>query len=244
MNYAERFQDAASVADYESREYAADSYASRIWELQKPVLQKTVADLCKNKNGARLLDFACGTGRVISDLENFAAEADGLDISPEMVEVAKTKCRKTRFQIGDILAQPELLNKKYDIITAFRFLLNTEPEIRLRVLKKLRSALDTDGWLIANVHGSSRSLRHPAIWWRRHSKNANEMLNELSPCETQNLFREAGFEIVRRIGFGILPPTLYRTPLRGAAFAFDRSLAGENCSSAISIDVLYVCHPA
>lgn len=243
-SYSERFQDAASIADYESREYAAGSYSSRIWELQKPAVEKIVADFCRGKT-VRLLDFACGTGRVISVLESFATEADGIDISAGMVGIAKAKCRQTNFQVGNILSQPELLKTPYDLITAFRFLLNTGPEIRLPVLKTLRRALNPGGLLIANVHGSSRSLRHPAIWWRRYrEKNPGTMLNEMSPRETEKLFRESGFEIVRRLGFGLLPPTLYRTPLRGAAFVIDGALAGENYVSAVAIDVIYVCRPA
>jgi len=243
ISYSERFQDAASIADYESREYAAGSYSSRIWELQKPAVEKLVADFCHGKT-ARLLDFACGTGRVVSVLESFAAEADGLDISAGMVGIAKTKCRQTNFLVGNILSQPELLKAPYDVITAFRFLLNTAPEIRLPVLKRLRSALNPGGMLIANVHGSSRSLRHPAIMWRRlREKNPGGMLNEMSPRETENLFHESGFEIVQRLGFGLLPPTLYRTPLRDAAFAFDHALAGDNFFSAVAIDVVFICRP-
>ena len=45
------------------------------------------------------------------------------------------------------------------------------------------------------------------------------MLNELSPAGAQRLLAESGFEIVRQFGFGLLPPTLYRTPLRRAAAA-------------------------
>jgi hypothetical protein len=98
--------------------------------------------------------------------------------------------------------------------------------------------------LIANVHGNSRSLRHPAILWRRRrEKKPDTMLNEMSPPEAEKLFRESGLEIVRRLGFGLLPPTLYRTPLRGAAFAFDRALAGENCLCAVAIDLIFVCRP-
>jgi predicted TPR repeat methyltransferase len=125
-SYSERFQDAASIADYESREYAADSYSSRIWELQKPVVEKIVADACHGKT-ARMLDFACGTGRVISTLESFATAADGIDISAGMVELAKAKCRRANFQVGNILTQPALLGEPYDVITTFRFLLNTGP---------------------------------------------------------------------------------------------------------------------
>lgn len=247
-NYSSRFQEAAAVTAYDAKEYGAGSYSAFIWDLQRPVLEKIVADFRKTQAGpVRLLDFACGTGRVISCLEPLVDAAEGVDISENMVAVARPKCRTAQLKVGDILSQPELLQKKYAIITSFRFLLNVEPELRGRVLKKLRAALqEPDGLLVVNVHGNSRSLRHPAIVWRRWRERTaptGAMLNEMSPAATEKLLRESGFQIVHQLGFGMLPPTFYRTPLRGAAAAADRFLAGENPWSGCSIDLLFVCRP-
>lgn len=247
-SYSERFQDAASVADYESKEYAAGSYSSCTWNWQRPVVEKILADFRQaNSRPIRLLDFACGTGRVISVLENQVDTAEGIDISENMVAVARGKCRTARLQVGDILSQPELLQKKYDLITAFRFLLNVEPELRGKILRRLREVLtEPNGLLIVNVHGNSRSLRHPAILWRRWRERAQKsgaMLNEMSPTETKKLLHASGFEIVRQFGFGSLPPTLYRTPLRKLAAAADGALAGEHWWNDCAIDMLFVCRP-
>ena len=246
--YSERFQDTAAVADYESKEYGAGSYSSRIWQMQRPVVEKIIVDFRGGQAGpVRLLDFACGTGRVISTLESLVDAAEGIDISPNMVTVARKKCRRANLHVGDILTQPELLQGKFDVITAFRFLLNVEPEVRRCVLEKLREVLRApDGLLIVNVHGNSRSLRHPAIVWRRRRERAEKtgaMLNEMSPTETKQLLADCGFRIVRQFGFGMLPPTFYRTPLRSAAAAADGALAGENGWKNYSIDLLFVCRP-
>ena len=248
INYSERFQDSTAVADYESKEYGAGSYAARIWEMQRPVVEKIITDFRGGqKNPARLLDFACGTGRVIATLEPLVDAAEGIDISPNMVALARAKCRRASLQVGDILSQPELLQGKFDVITAFRFLLNVEPAVRRCILKKLRDVLRApDGLLIVNVHGNSRSLRHPAIVWRRRRERAHPtgaMLNEMSPAETRRLLHDCGFQIVRQFGFGMLPPTFYRTPLRGLVEVVDRSLAGENILSNLSIDLMFVCRP-
>ncbi len=231
-SYAGRFQVKEDVASYELKEYGPGSYSSCIWELQRPLLAEI---LQRHQEAVRhsltLLDFACGTGRVLASLEANVVAADGIDISQEMVLVARTKCTKARLQVGDILTQPELLRKNYDVITAFRFLLNVEPDMRRRALQRLREVIrDPEGLLVVNVHGNSRSLRHPAIVWRRwheRSRRTNTMLNEMSPAEARILFFECGFEVVRQLGFGMLPPTLYRTPLRHLAFAVDRTLAGD-----------------
>jgi hypothetical protein len=69
------------------------------------------------------------------------------------------------------------------------------------------------------------------------------MLNEMSPAEAKALLRECGFRIVRQLGFGILPPTLYHTPLRGPAALVDWLFAGENIWRNCSVDLMFVCQP-
>ena len=248
ISYANRFQQPDAVAAYEADEYAADSYASRIWQLERPVLEQILKKLRRENPGPlRLLDFACGTGRVLAVLEPLVDEAEGIDISGNMVAVAQAKCPKAWLRVGDILARPDLLGKNYDVISRYRFLLNAEPEMRRRVLCQLRTVVrEPGGLLLVNIHGNSRSLRHPAILWRRwreRTEQKNTMLNEMSPAEARQLLAACGFEIVHQFGFGIMPPTLYRTPLRRIAHAVDKMFAGENGWSSCSIDMLFVCRP-
>ena len=246
--YSNRFQDEAAVAAYEGGEYGPGSYAAQVWQWQRPVVEQTLKDFRAAHPGpVRLLDFACGTGRVLSWVEGLVDSADGVDISENMVAAARGKCRRARLRVGDILAQPELLADGYDVITCFRFLLNAEPELRRRVLGRLRQSLRTPGGLLlVNVHGNAHSLRHPAIVWRRRRERrrpTGEMLNELSRMEAVQLLAKAGFQVVNERGFGILPPTLHRTPLRGLARAIDRSLSGAHWWNRWSIDMLFICRP-
>jgi SAM-dependent methyltransferase len=247
ISYSARFQQKGAVESYDAKEYAVGSYSSAIWQLQRPVVEKMLSDFRQSRPGpVRLLDFACGTGRVLSCVEPFADTVDGIDISENMVAVARTKCRRARLQVGDILTNPEMLQKDYDVITCFRLLLNLEPEMRGRILQRLRGVIGPAGRLVVNVHGNSHSLRHPAVVWRRwreQNKKSDAMLNEMSPAETEKLLWENGFRILHKIGFGILPPRIYRTPLHRLALATDRFLAGENAWSRWSVDILYACGP-
>jgi len=248
ISYADRFRQKDAVEFYESQEYGSGSYSTAIWQLQRPMIEQILKDFRRErKEPIRLLDFACGTGRVLASLEPLVDSAEGIDVSENMVAVARTKCVKARLLVGDILAGPDLLQKNYDVISCFRFLVNVEPELRGPVLHRLREVLRApDGRLLVNVHGNSRSLRHPAIVWRRRRERAEKsgaMLNEMSPVETRDLLRDCGFQVVRQFGFGMLPPTLYRTPLRKAVAAVDRSLAGDHWWNDWSIDMLFVCRP-
>ena len=248
ISYSERFQEKSAVEFYDSQEYGSGSYSTAIWQLQRPVLERVLQDLRRGRTEPiRLLDFACGTGRVLACLEPLVDNAEGIDISENMVAIARSKCVRARLQVGNILTNPELLQEEYDVISCFRFLLYVEPEMGGRILHRLRESLRVpDGLLLVNIHGNSRSLRHPAIVWRRWRERAEKsgaMLNEMSPVETKQLLRNSGFEIVHQFGFGMLPPTLYRTPLRKLAAVADRSLAGDHRWNDWSIDMLFVCRP-
>ena len=73
--------------------------------------------------------------------------------------------------------------------------------------------------------------------------HSGDRLSEMSPAETRQLFRDSGFEIVRQYGFGVLPPSLYRTPVRGLAFAIDHAFAGDRAWNNWAVDMLFVCRP-
>jgi SAM-dependent methyltransferase len=250
--YAERFTQQSAVAAYESEEYASGSYSSSIWQLQQPRLKEIIS---RFKTGAhhpvRLLDFACGSGRILSFVEGLVDTAEGVDISTSMSEAAQQRCMSATIRVGDILKEPGLLQPPYDIITSFRFLLNVENPIRRSALHRLREVIRTPGGLLlVNVHGNSRSLRHPAIAWKRwrmrHASataNSEIMLNEMSPLDAKRLLSESGFEVVQMLGFGLAPPTLYRTPIRNMAAALDSFFANRGWLAEQSVDLLFVCRP-
>lgn len=247
--YKERFVTPEDVTDYESREYHAASYSSRMWELQMPVLRKLLEGHRNQHGRLRLLDFACGTGRVLSFEESLVDESYGIDISPQMAQAARAKCVRSEIRIGDICANPDLVPGKFQVVSALRFLLNAEPALREAALNRLRGCLDErSGILITNMHGNSHSLRHYSLIYRRWQRRRNPtkfpesyMLEEMSPAETANLLRRCGFEIIQQIGFGLLPRFMHESPLRQLAWLIDRAVAGAHWTQNCSIDVFYVC---
>src|SRR6266568_3188375 len=48
------------------------------------------------------LDFACGTGRIISSIEQFATYSCGIDISESMLQSARSKSSKSVFFCLDL----------------------------------------------------------------------------------------------------------------------------------------------
>src|SRR5690606_36004888 len=89
--YRDRFAEDAAAERYERVVYAPRSHSSAIWEQQKRLL----ADLIRRQRRAgrptSVLDFACGTGRVLQLAEGLADESVGVDVSPAMLAVARRR---------------------------------------------------------------------------------------------------------------------------------------------------------
>lgn len=250
-NYSHRFTSSQAVSSYDNVEYGKDSYSSFIWKLQQPFLVRELDRVRSANQTLELLDFACGTGRVLGYVAPLATSSTGVDISTEMLETAKVRCPDSRLLAGDICTTPLLLDSTFDAITMFRFILNAGPEISRNVLLTLRKHINPHhGILIANVHGNSWSARHIAI--ARHKRNlkinpgtqkSSLMLEEMSPPQMMRLLTSTGFETIRSYGFGLFPGVFHRLPGAGIVKRFERIFAGNNPCKWLSTDLLLVARP-
>jgi SAM-dependent methyltransferase len=125
-------------------------YEREQWtRLERPFLQDTFRDLAAS--GARsILDFACGTGRILELAESYFPVTWGVDVSAPMLEIAQRRCRGSMLLLTDLTVNP--MEFRFDVVTAFRFFLGAEPELRSAALRSLRAMLRPGGTLIANVH--------------------------------------------------------------------------------------------
>jgi SAM-dependent methyltransferase len=227
---------------YDNEYYAASTYDSIVWGWQRPVLRRMLRSLRERNGRLKYLDFACGTGRIISEVEDLATESVGLDIAPLMLARAALRTRSP-LRCGDILAQPSIVDRDYDAITAFRIVLGAEPEIRVALLQDLAQRLRDDGSrLIFNVHFSHRSVL--ALTSRYRQLRGWPRMLTLSPAETGRLIAASGLEIESVYGFGVLPRRLYRSPLARASAIFDRLASRIATMTWLSQDLVYVCRRA
>ena len=239
--YSLTFQSDEAAKKYEEVLYGSQSYDSFIWSLQINQLLKLFDNLRSTKKELVHLDFACGTGRVLSAVEAMTARSVGLDVSANMLSIARQKVRKATLVEGDILKEPDIVGHDYDVITVFRFFLNAEPELRKQMIDVLASRLrDHTSRLIFNIHGNSQSLRHLALAW--HAIRGQHYA-EMSHREVRTLVDQAGLQIEARYGFGISPALLHRTMLSPLARSIDRFASKLQFLQSFSYDVLFVCKP-
>ncbi len=135
---------------------------------------KIILDNAEVKRDARVLDVACGTGVLFPDYIKRGAKVTGVDISPEMVNIARRKFP----QIEVICKDAEKLDfsEKFDVVMVYNaFPHFPHPE---RVIEKLSTFLRKGGRL-SIAHGMSREAL-----LKLHNERAKTVSLDL-PYETE-----------------------------------------------------------
>jgi len=179
------------------------SFDAIIWRLEQRALKQLIERFVPCPSKVALLDFACGTGRVLTYLEGWFGSSIGIDISSTMAREARRRVRYSQVIVGDIESDPNLARGPFEVITAFRFFLNAEPELRERVLKALYNRLSQSGVMIANIHGHSPSLRSAAFRLKLLFRSG-ATINEMRGSEFRRIVEQAGFRVVDSIGLALL----------------------------------------
>lgn len=101
------------------------------------------------------LDIGCGSsGRIIDLMISEGFEAQGLDISPEMVRMAKQRHPAVTIHLADICSWN--FPKKYDFISAWDSIWHTPIADHEAILRKLCEGLNKGGILIFTSGGLDR----------------------------------------------------------------------------------------
>ena len=184
-----------------------------IWDIEKYYLKKILNTVPEKE--IRYMDFACGTGRVISYLGQYIEDRTGIDTSECMLQLAQEKI-SARYVNGNIVEDETLLGgETFNLITAFRLFLNIENKNRYLILKALRNYLTDDGYLIVNNHMnrysilgmmafSLKSLRILPL--RADAKTRQRgIINTMSELEFRKVLTASGYEVTRVYRFVLFP---------------------------------------
>jgi predicted TPR repeat methyltransferase len=171
-----------------------------MWRLEQGALDATLRDHLASGR-VSLLDFACGTGRILGHFHGQVASATGVDVSPSMMEVARKVAPNAELIEADLSQEDTLGARSFDLITAFRFFPNAEPELRRSVLVVLARHLAPNGLLVFNNHKNRNSLT------RRISRLLGRAITRgtMSHAEVEALLASAGLRIQTMVPLGTLP---------------------------------------
>lgn len=238
ISYRESHKYEGKGAEYEQY-YQNKPWQSYLWSREQEIILKILEKYFKDKD-VHLLDFACGTGRIAELLENRVKTSTGVDISGSMLEIAGKKLKRTEIIETDITAENTLMTRKFNLITAFRFFVNAEPELRSAAIKALAELLDEDGYMVFNNHQNSGS---PWIKLRNahyRKNNPDGVLNVMSIEQMKNLAEAAGLEIIEIYPAGFFHPPKFPVSSRLNG-VIDRAAGKLNCLNRFSENLIAVC---
>jgi len=133
---------------------AADVYTDAFYhELQKKPFDLNLLNQFKNQltTGSRVCDLGCGPGHVTAYLAHIGLEPTGLDLSKNMICIAKEKNPSIPFETGDMM-NLSFPDKIFNGITAFYSIIHTEPGLLGNIFNEMYRVLASEGILLITCH--------------------------------------------------------------------------------------------
>ena len=181
--------------------FVNDPYRHLVWGLEQRILDRILAEGFADRD-IRHLDFACGTGRILSHVADRARVSVGVDVSQSMLAVAKRNCGRSEIRLADLTADDILGERQFNLITAFRFFPGAQPALRDEAMRVLVRHLDGDGRLVFNNHRNLASAKYRLS--RLLGRGGHD---GMSPAEVSGLVSGNGLEIEKSYALAFTPAT-------------------------------------
>lgn len=222
---------------YDEQLFSPGTYDFGVWQEEQQLLDRLVETWVPMRG--RYLDFACGTGRIIAHLESRFEVSVGLDISESMLAAARQKVQNAALVCGDATRTADIVPGTFDCITAWRFFLNAQPELRDEAMAFLASKLATpESTLMFNIHGNRISSRSVMVTlnrlWGRHN-------NAMSIREVRRLVERHGLKIVEWHGIRCLDKSFYNHMPRALWEFCERTLRTMGFPKRWHVYLVFVC---
>jgi len=227
-----------------------DRFSYARWLIEKEELSAYFNQLSEKLTGLNYLDFACGTGRLLSFLENFFQKPVGVDISEEMLNIARRTCKNSQLLCADITSNNVLDGQLFDIVTAFRFFLRAENSLREAVFGKIYELLSDNGLFIFNVHDNKFSMNWPLYLFSLISGKESPVPGPFD-LGTRPFFQDGlvsamlkrnGFQIEKVVHLGIVPNFLYGLPVfTSLYYKLDLLMYKHQLLKTIAVERIYYC---
>lgn len=142
---------------------AASDYARLLPDLRAETpldraMLATFAELTRTAALGPVVDLGCGTGRVAAHLHSLGVDVFGIDLSPEMVGMARRTYPHLHFDVGSITAL-ELPDASVGGALAWYSTIHTPPQDLPTVFAEFARVLAPGGYLLVGFHvGEGRRL--------------------------------------------------------------------------------------
>jgi SAM-dependent methyltransferase len=185
---------AATQAGYDA---VAEEYGERFFdELATKPLDRALLDcLIELTRGVGMIaDIGCGPGQIARYLADHGAQAMGIDLSPEMVQLAQRLSPDIPFRQGDMLALDLGANSLGGIV-AFYSVIHAPPDQIPQVMREFYRVLRLGGLALLAFHIGDE-VRHLDEWWE---KPVSLDFHFYQPETLARHLEEAGFRVEVKI---------------------------------------------
>jgi glycosyltransferase involved in cell wall biosynthesis/SAM-dependent methyltransferase len=202
------------AGDYESvhNRYLPPGASSRDFVTQKAETADQWAKTCfQGKSGLSVLDFGCGTGRVLAVVADSAwcGSLAGVDESLASLDTVRQafKDKSKPVVLGRSL-QELSPGSRYDFVFMFNVLHHILPADRLRLVRQAVAALRDEGVVAVWEHNPCNPLTRLLVALSPMDKHAHL----ISRRQVVHLMRQAGLECVGHRFVNSFPPRLAKLP--------------------------------
>jgi SAM-dependent methyltransferase len=135
------------LSDFDDQAEHYDLFEHKNEELHRTI-NSFLIDFFKKQNVHRIIDFSCGTGAQVTQLSRFGFDVVGVDISPNMIERAKSKIDNNSVSliVGDVRSlQVGIFDACIMILNSIGYL--DKEEFR-QALANISNNLTDDGYFV------------------------------------------------------------------------------------------------
>lgn len=170
---------------------AANEYANAFYdELQKKAFDLNFLQQFESlvPGGGKVYDLGCGPGHITSHLKGLGLNAIGIDISENMIKVAKERNPEIDFEVGDML-NLHLADESASGVTAFFSIIHFAPNQLSKVFQEIHRVLVANGVLLFSCHFGSGVIEVDN-WF---DKGLKYHCHLYEPGELEKLLEKIGF---------------------------------------------------
>ena len=156
------------------------------------------AELVHGAGGGPVADVGCGPGYVTSYLHDAGVDAFGIDLSPEMIAIARRDYPRLRFETGT-MTDLDLADDSVVGIVAFWSVIHVPDHAMPRVFEQFHRVLRPQGLLLVGFHVGDET-RHTSEGYTGRPINIDS--HHRQPSQVTNWLRDAGFTIEAELVIG------------------------------------------